>query len=190
MNQDLENYEKVSIYQLDEDAREALLLGQTECVFNWCTSDNWPMGVVMSYIWRRGKLWLTTGGHRHRVSAIRRNPKVSVVISSTGTDLGTRRTVTVKGTAKILDDEETKNLFYPDFARRLFTDESEAAAFEQGLRSPLRVVLEVTPVKFVTHDGVKMAAHVAGTLDESTLAEPLESDTLRLERELERRARQ
>ena len=45
-----ENHEVVSIYTLDDDVREAMLLEQKECVLNWCTQDEWPMGVIHSYI--------------------------------------------------------------------------------------------------------------------------------------------
>jgi hypothetical protein len=62
-----------------------------------------------------------------------------------------------------------------------------AEAFAKMLDSPLRVVLEITPVKFITYDGVKMFQHTAGQLDPSQLAPPLESDTVRLEAELKKR---
>ena len=78
------------VYQLNEDDFERLMTSQRECVFNWCTKDSWPMGVIMSYIWRDGRVWLTAGAHRHRISAIRRNPQVSCVVTSTGTDISTR----------------------------------------------------------------------------------------------------
>ena len=55
------------------------------------------------------------------------------------------------------------------------------------LDSPLRVVLEVTPEKFISYDGVKMFRHAAGKLDESELTPPTNSDTVRLSRELKRR---
>ena len=41
-----ENHEAVSIYYLDPEDRDALLLEQKECVLNWCTQDEWPMGVI------------------------------------------------------------------------------------------------------------------------------------------------
>lgn len=188
MSENLENYEKVSMYRLDPEVQEALLLAQSECVFNWCTKDSWPVGVCMSYIWRDGRVWLTATGQRHRISAIKRNPQVSVVVSSMGTDMGVRRTVTIKGTAEVHEDHAAVDWFFADFARAKFDDEEQAASFEKGLRSPLRVVIEVTPVKFISHDGVKMEAHLAGNLDESQLSAPLESDTVRVEQELQRRS--
>ncbi len=185
--QDIDNYELVSVYRLNEADQEALLLAQKECVFNWCTKDNWPMGVIMSYIWRDGRIWLTAGAHRHRISAVRRNPQVSVVITSTGTALGPSKTITIKGKCIIHEDRETKEWFYPDFALALRGEPDAAQRFAEFLDSPLRIVLEVVPQKWITYDGVKMRAHSEGTLDPAELAEPLESDTVRLKAELERR---
>ena len=51
----------------------------------------------------------------------------------------------------------------------------------------MRVILEVIPEKFISYDGIKMFQHTEGLLDESRLAEPKDSDTVRLDRELERR---
>ncbi len=185
MAEDIDNYELVSVYQLNDEDQEKLLLSQRECVFNWCTKDNWPMGVIMSYIWRKDRIWLTAGAHRHRISAVRRNPQVSVVVTSTGTDMGPGKTITIKGKCIIHEDREVKEWFYPDFAAAIRPD--QAKAFEEMLDSPLRIVLEVIPEKWITYDGAKMRAHSEGTLDPSELAEPLESDTVRLKAELERR---
>ena len=183
----LENYERVSIYRLDDASRHQLLAIGRECVFNWSTQDGWPMGVVMSYMWKDGRVWLTAGGHRHRIAAVRRRPKVSVVVSSVGTKLGPGKTVTIKGHCTVREDTATKHWFYPEFARHLYPDEAHARSFEAMLDSPLRVILEVAPEKYVTYDGAKMWAHAAGTIDDDALAAPLSSDTVRLERELRRR---
>ena len=186
--QKLANYEMVSIYRLDPDVQEQLLSISRECVFNWCTRDQWPMGVIMSCLWHDGRLWLTAGAHRHRISAVRRNPQVSVVVTSTGSALGGAKTVTIKGLCQVREDRETKDWFYAAFSKHLHPHSEEAAeSFQKMLDSPLRVVLEVTPEKFITYDGVKMAAHTAGKLDESQLAPPASADTERLARELARR---
>lgn len=188
MSEKPDNYEMVSIYRLDPEVQEELLSNARECVFNWCTRDQWPMGVIMSCLWRDGRMWLTAGAHRHRISAVRRNPQVSVVVTSTGTHLGGAKTVTIKGRCTIHEDAETKSWFYPAFSDHLHVgNDKMAREFEEMLDSPLRVVLEVEPVKFISYDGVKMALHSRGKLDESALGEPSESDTLRLQREIERR---
>jgi general stress protein 26 len=183
-----EDYDKVSIYKLDEKDQEELLSIAKECVFNWCTRDSWPIGVVMSCMWRDDRMWLTAGAHRHRISAVRRNPKVSIVVTSTGTTLGPGKTVTIKGRCNIHEDRETKDWFYPAFAQHTSIGGPESAkAFEEKLDSPIRVILEVVPERFITYDGVKMLKHTAGVLDESELGPLSESDTVRLARELEKR---
>ena len=90
---------------------------------------------------------------------------------------------TLKGTCVVHEDRETKQWFYPAFTKHIGADD----AFERMLDSPLRVVLEIIPEKYISYDGAKMRAHTAGEIDESQLAEPLEADTVRLERELKRR---
>ena len=181
-----ENYERVSIYPVDPDVREKLLSTQIECVFNWSTRDGWPMGVIMSCLWDRGRMWLTTGAQRHRVSAIRRDPRCSVVVTSTGTVVGPGKTVTMKGRCTVHEDRETKQWFYPAFAAHLHRDPKMAAWFEGFLDSPIRVVLEVEVEKWITYDGDKMARDSVGKLSDDEKGPPMSSDTVRLQRELDR----
>lgn len=182
----IEDYEAVSVYPLHEAEREDLLLSMRECVFMWSTKDGWPVGVVMSYLWQDGRFWLTLGAHRHRVAAIRRDPRVSICVSN-GVGSGGGRTATAKGRAIIHEDRATKDWFYPAFARRLRPDAEQARAFEQMLDSPIRIVLEVLPEKWISYDGLKMAADTAGKLPPEAKGPLLSSDAERLPRELERR---
>lgn len=184
-----EDYEKVSMYNLNEKEKEDLLNTVIECVFNWSTKDSWPMGVIMSCMWRDGRMWLTAGAHRHRISAVKRNPKVSIVVTSTGTVLGPGKSITIKGQCTIHEDRKTKEWFYPAFASHtsISPDPKAVEAFAEMLDSPIRVVLEVVPEKFITYDGIKMVKHTAGVLDESELGPPSESDTKRLAAELKSR---
>ena len=185
---ELQDYERVSIYQLDPDVQEKLLSSHRECVFMWATKEGWPIGVIMSYLWAKGRFWLTAGAHRHRIEAVRRNPLVSVCVTSTGTELGPGKTVTAKGRCVVHEDRDTKDWFFRAFARHLNPDSEEnAQSFQKMLDSPLRVVLEVIPEKYITYDGVKMFLHTAGKIDESQLSQPKPSDTRRLEAEKKRR---
>jgi len=185
---DLHDYEAVSVYPLDDPVRDELLDTHNECVFNWSTQDGWPMGVIMSYVWRQGRFWLTAGAHRHRISAVRRDPRVSIVVTSTGTPLGSGKSLTAKGRCTIHEDPEIKAWFYPEFARHLNPDNEKAAeSFRAMLDSPLRVVLEVVPEKWISYDGRKMFLDAAGKLPADAKRPPKSSDTVRLARELERR---
>lgn len=189
MSQDqIHNYERVSVYGLDDADREALLTTAGECVFNWSTKDGWPVGVIMSFLWRDGKFWLTAGAHRHRIEAIQRDPRVSIVVTSTGTKLGPSKTITAKGRARVREDAETKRWFYPALAAMIQRgDPAQTKTFAEFLDSPLRVILEVTPEKWISYDGAKMALDSLGKLPEAKKTKPASSDTERLARELKRR---
>jgi hypothetical protein len=80
-----------------------------------------------------------------------------------------------------------KDWFYPELAQALRGTAEEVAAFEKMLDSPLRIVLEITPEKWITYDGAKMRDHTQGTLDPARLAKPLESDAVRLQKEKAKR---
>ena len=160
-----ENYEDVSSYQLDEDVLEQLLAEQTELNFMWGTKDHWPVGVFMSFVWKDGRFWLTVTTQRARVSAIRRDPRVSVAVSSVGTSLGRQRSATAKGRVTIHDDDETKAWFYPALAKRVMPNiPAVQRAFVALLDSERRVVLEVVPEKWITFDVNKMQADTAAAM--------------------------
>ncbi len=189
-------HEVVSIYPFTSDQREELLTKARECVFNWSTRDGWPVGVVHAFVWRDGRGWITCGVHRHRVSAIRRDPRCSVVVSGVSAPDGPNGAITFKGRAIIHDDEETKKWFYPALARGPYggfegtlTAEEEAAAsgFEERLDSPLRVIIEIVPEKWIMLDSDKMAKDTAGELTDEERGPLLEADSVRMPDELKRR---
>jgi len=156
------NYEDVTIYGLDEDVEERLLLAHNECTFIWSNKDGWPVGVIMSYVWRKGAFWLTASGQRARVAAVRRDPRVSIVVTSTGSPMPRNKTVTWKGTCTVFDDEETKRWFYPELAGALHGDDRERRDdFVAFLDSPRRVILRVEPSQRIGYDGAKMGKATA-----------------------------
>ena len=168
----IRDYEDVTVYGLDADREVQLIDEQNECTFGWVTKDGAPMAVIMSYFEHDGKFWMTASGQRKRIPAIRRDPRVVITISSPGTSLGSGKTVTYKGTARVLDDEETKQWFYPLLAERLMSKygQERVNEFAHMLDSPRRVIIEITPVLRVGYDGDKMreatiAARKAGVLD-------------------------
>lgn len=161
-----ESYEDVTVYGLDEADEQALLLAHNECTFIWSTKDGWPVGVIMSYVFRDGKFWLTASEQRLRIAAIRRDPRVSVVVTSTGSPLPRNRTVTWKGTATVHrandpENAELKNWFYGELSTALFGENAQRAYFAEFLDSPRRVIIEVDPVKRIGYDGVKMGKATA-----------------------------
>lgn len=150
-------YEDLKPFALTEAQVEALMSAQSECSFCWSTRDGAPLGVIMGYIWRDGKVWLTATSQRQRVPAIRRDPRCAIIVTSTGSSEPPARTVTIKGRCRIRDDAETKAWFYPAMAERIVpTAGPMRDAFCKHLDSPLRVVFEVTPELWITCDAARM----------------------------------
>ena len=154
--------------------------------------------MIHAFVWRDGRGWITCGVHRHRVSAIRRDPRCSLVVSGIAAPDGPNGAITIKGRAIIHDDEETKKWFYPALARgpygadganRELTPEEEAGAigFEERLDSPLRVIIEIVPEKWITLDSDKMAADTMGQLSDDERGPALEADSKRMPDELKKR---
>ena len=161
-----QDYEDVSIYDLDADDEEALLLAHNECTFIWANKEGWPVGVIMSYVWRKDRFWLTATSQRARIGAVRRDPRVSITVTSTGSPLPRNRTVTYKGRCTVHDDDETTQWFYDELAAALHDDPDRRVWFRRFLDSPRRVVLEVEPVQRIAYDGGKMARATAAWIAE------------------------
>ncbi len=156
-----ENYEDVTIYDLDEADEEKLLLAHNECTFIWANKEGWPVGVIMSYVWRNGFFWLTASNQRARIAAVRRDPRVSIVVTSTGSPLPRNKTVTWKGMCTLHDDPETKAWFYPELSAAIRSEPEAQAYFAKFLDSPRRVILRVEPTQRIAYDGVKMGKATA-----------------------------
>ena len=158
-----EDYEDVTQYPLDEEREMELREKQRECVYMWTNKAGEPIGVIMSYLETDdGRIWLTGSEQRARFSAIKRDPRSCVCITSTGTDMGPGKTVTYKGISVVHDkaNRKIKDWFYPTFSRKLYGAAGDAKVdqFVQFLDSPRRVVVEFIPTKKIVYDGEKMAA--------------------------------
>ncbi len=140
------DYEDLTECGLTDELEQELLLKQRECTFMWTNKAGEAFGVIMSLFPHEGKIWLTAAERRARISAIRRFPRASLCITSTGTDMGTGKTITYKGECIVHDSREIKDWFYPQFAKWIRPDDEVASStFEKFLDSPDRVVVEFTP---------------------------------------------
>ena len=72
------------------------------------------------YLAAKGKIWLIVTSDRVRVAAVRRDPRTCVIISCAGLPGGTGKTVTYKGTTRILrhDHPDVAGWFFRDYAPR------------------------------------------------------------------------
>ena len=140
-----DSYEDLTACGLSPELEAELLQAQKECTFMWTNKQGEAFGVIMSYLPKDGKLWLTCARSRARVPALKRFNRASICITSTGSAMGTGKTVTYKGECIIHEDRDVKDWFYPEFSRHLRGDTPKAVIFEKFLDSPDRVVIEFTP---------------------------------------------
>jgi hypothetical protein len=187
------DHEIVSIYPFTDAEVDGLMNQARECVFMWATKDGWPVGVTHAFVWHDGKVWVTFSAHRHRTTAIRRDDRVSVNVSSESYPRTAARelplgAITLKGRAEIYEDDATKRWFYPALASKLNPENpSGEDFFNRLLDSPLRVIVAVTPVKKIMYNATLAGRHMAGTVSEDELGERLESDAQRMNAERARR---
>jgi hypothetical protein len=152
-----DSYDDVSMFTLSDDRERALLDAQTECCFMWTTKDGDPVGLIMNYVVRDGRFWVTCTRRRKRVAAVAARPRVAISITSRGTQIGVSQAVTYKGKAIIHDDEETKAWFYPALAARVRPEsEDRQRAFVHHLETEGRVVIEIVPDARIAFDAEEM----------------------------------
>lgn len=146
---------------LDEREQAELLEVQTECTLTFLDDHGWPAGVVMLFMFVDGRFWLTSVEGRRQVRALERDDRATVVVSSAGSPLRSRRMLAVHGHARFHRDAETTEWFLDVFSRRVEPRKHEA--FRRLLDSPNRVVIEVVPVKVaVSHDTRKIPGRSTG----------------------------
>jgi hypothetical protein len=184
------DHEVVSIYAYTDEQIDQLCTLAPECTLMWGTKDGWPVGVIHAFVWRDGKLWITFASHRHRASAIKRDPRVSVCISgATSQDPNCPRgAATCKGRGEFFDNDDTKAWFYRALAQKVSPDNKAGEdAFATMLDSPLRTILAVTPEKWITYDGMKAGRDMAGQLPEEEKTPMKSGDAERMNKERAKR---
>jgi general stress protein 26 len=152
-----EDYEDLTACGLSPELEHQLVSSGRECVFMWTNIAGEAFGVVMAYLPKDGKIWMTAAARRKRIAAILRFPRASVCINSTGSKMGGGKTVTYKGTCTVHDDRAVKDWFYPEFADHLRPGDDHAArTFQRFLDSPHRVVIEFVPDYTLSFDAALM----------------------------------
>ncbi|MCW2761474.1 MAG: hypothetical protein JWR85_1675, partial [Marmoricola sp.] len=125
--------------------------------FIWNGTSGYPMGVIVNFIFRKDRFWLTATELRPRIVAVRKDPRVSIAVTSKGSGIEVSKSLSYKGDCLLHDDDETKAWFFPEFAAALRPDSPEkAASFAAHLDSPGRLVLEVLPLGRIGFDSSKM----------------------------------
>lgn len=153
-----DSYEDLTECALTDELEQQLLEAARECTFMWTNKAGEAFGVIMAYLPKDGKIWMTCARARARVPALKRFPRGSICVTSTGTAMGSGKTVTYKGECIIHEGRDVKDWFYPEFARWVRPEEDKAVVFQQFLDSPDRVVIEFIPDYKLTFDSALMWA--------------------------------
>jgi len=136
---------------------EKLLTHQSECTLSWVKRDGCPASTVVSFVYLENKIYMTAMTGSGRVKAIRRQPRVSVSVSGKGCSVGHSRCVSLQGECEIFSDQETRDKFFPAFARAVLPDSEKGAAMMAGMmNSPENFVLVMTPDKVIPYDSHDM----------------------------------
>ena len=155
------DYEDLTSMRLDDESLRALVSVGGECIFSWTTTDGYPVGVVVAYVYRDGKFWTTCADRRKRVPALRKRPQSAIVINRDG------KTASYKGDSVVHahgDDgfDDLKKWFYATLSGgQVHRDEEYRRAFAKFLDSPHRVIIETDARLVVAFDTMKFAKFTA-----------------------------
>ncbi|MCF8570172.1 pyridoxamine 5'-phosphate oxidase family protein [Gordonia sp. HY002] len=153
--------ERLSGARLTSEAKAALLAEQTECTFCFLDEDGGPAAVVLSFAVDDDRFWITSVQGRVQVRGVERDPRVSIVVSGTGTGSQGRQMLSITGTAEIHRDISGLGERLDLLAARLAPDHPEK--FIALLTSPGRLLIEVTPTSTVaSHDSRRLAGDGRG----------------------------
>ena len=158
MDSDQIDYEDLTTMKLDDEALRALVEPGGECIFNWTTTDGYPVGVVVAYVYRNGKFWTTCADRRKRVPALRKRPQSGIVINRNG------KTASYKGDSIVHANgdagfDELKTWFYATLSGvAAAPEDAYRRAFAKFLDSPHRVIIETDARLVVAFDTMKFAA--------------------------------
>ncbi len=158
MDSESVDYEDLTTMRLDEEALRALVEPGGECIFNWTTTDGYPVGVVVAYVYRNGKFWTTCADRRKRVPALRKRPQSGLVINRNG------KTASYKGDSIVHANgdpgfDELKTWFYATLSGvAAAPEDAYRRAFAKFLDSPHRVIIETDARLVVAFDTMKFAA--------------------------------
>ena len=158
-----ENYEDVTVYGLDDDVEHEMLL-RPERVHVHLVEQGRVAGRCDHVVrLRDGKFLvdrLRTNGPGS--AAVRHDPRVCIVVTSTGSKMARNKTVTYKGTCTVHDNDRPSSGSIRSCPRRSApTTRMVRRSSPAFLDSPRRVVLEVEPTQRIGYDGGKMGKATA-----------------------------
>jgi hypothetical protein len=136
--------------------REELFGNQSECTFIFNRPGGWPSGVVMSYVYSEDSIWIASVIDRPQVSNLSVDPRVTVVVSNSGTETQGRQMIAVRGVTVVHEPgTATFDRMLLIIGSRL--QPADPMAFVRLLNTPKRRILQVVPAGVSSsHDSRRM----------------------------------
>ena len=139
---------------MSDALKEQILASQNECTLIWNTQDGNSTGTMITFVWYKQRIWMSTHEDMARIRAIRRNPNTTVVVTSSGTEFGKDRSITFRGQCRIHKGSAVNDEFIPAFVGKLSPrTEKSAKELSDLLGDAGNCVLEFIPEKEIRYDG-------------------------------------
>jgi PPOX class probable F420-dependent enzyme len=145
---------RAAIQLTPEEQREFLETSRT-AVLSTIDRRGYPHAIAMWYVIEDGCALMTTYAKSQKAVNVRRNPKVALVVES-GTTYDTLKGVLIRGTAELIDDEETCLSVLMRVHEKMqgsIPDGIEEALREQARK---RLVIRVRPERVSSWDHSKL----------------------------------
>lgn len=136
-----------------------ILDAQNECTLCWITRDGSPAATIVSFLFAEGCIWMTAEAGCARDIAISRDSRVAVVVSGKGSKTGDTRCVSMRGRCEIFRNAETRDWFFPRFAKRVLNNSRIGSRMmAASMNNDANCVLKFTPEKVIPFDARSMMA--------------------------------
>lgn len=136
--------------QLSPHAIDQLLHAGREMFIAHLTKDGFPIVTVHVYCFVEGELWSTTVKGRVKEKALRRDPRCSICISSTGLHLPFGGAISIKAHARLVEDREVVERVCREHGRRYYTSATAQELFFRTMFTPNRVALQFDIQKIIS----------------------------------------
>lgn len=145
---DLSQLDKISLRLLNE---------QNECVLSWITQDGSPASTVVSFVYYDNALWMTAAAGSARVKALNRDPRASLVVNGSGSEVGHTRCLSLRGRCQLHQDKAVRDVFFPRFSKKVLAKSKMGAGLmSKGMNNSSNYVLQFIPNKAIPYDAQKM----------------------------------
>ncbi len=136
--------------QLSQAQIDQLLQAGREMFIAHLTKDGFPIVTVHVYCFLDGEMWSTSVKGRVKEKALRRDPRCSICISSTGLRLPFGGAICIKAHGEVVDDRAIVERVCREHARRYYSSERAQELFFRTLFTPNRVGLRFTIQKIIS----------------------------------------